>query len=244
MKVSIGVAGGNGECEDFAFCNEALVHDRVCVCSPGALCRIGVADGVGGNAGGMEAARMVVSRIADTDFSGMTVPQIRAFAQTLNRELIQYAAAVPGKAAMAAALTCVVSGAEGFCLIHAGNTRLYVMQGSYLKQLTRDHSTFQWLMDRGQYEAAQQCSRSEINCCFGGGDPRYAAQLEVRKLFGDPLPGAILLTSDGIHEYVDLDSMEDILAAAADDLDAIGSLMAAAADNGSTDDKTVIIVRR
>ena len=99
-------------------------------------------------------------------------------------------------------------------------------------------------MECGQYEAAEQCNKNEINCCLGGGTDRYAARLTVQKLFDKDLPDTLVFTSDGIHEYVDLDFMESALAAFDSDRDAAKAMIDKALQNGSMDDKTIIIVRR
>ena len=138
----------------------------------------------------------------------------------------------------------MVAAKDGYYLIHAGNTRLYVMQGSYLKQLTTDHTTYNWLMECGQYEAAETCRKSEINCCFGGGTQRYANRLIVEKVFGKYFPDTFLLTSDGIHDFVSLDCMEDALSSSDSDSEAAQIITDTARKNGSTDDTTIIILRR
>jgi protein phosphatase len=246
MNVCVGVAIGKGkvECEDSAFFNESLVDNRIVEYESSDFHCVGAADGVGGNAGGRNASSFVVSKISQTDFSQMSEDAIHAFVMNLNKELIHYASTMRGKTEMATTLTCVVAALDGFYLIHAGNTRLYIMQGSYLKQLTNDHTTYNWLVNCGQYETAEQCNKSEINCCLGGGSSQFANGVIVQKLFDDMLPDTMLLTSDGVHEYVDIDSMEEILAAADSDLEAIKMLVDKADTNGSTDDKTAIIARK
>lgn len=245
MKISICIYNGldKNQSEDTAFCNDSLVEKPFYKIETICLQCVGVADGVGGNAGGRDASIFIASQISQTDFSQMTEDTIRHFATMLNEELIHYASTMPGKTEMATTLTCVVAASDGYYLIHAGNTRLYVMQGSYLKQLTTDHTTYNWLMECGQYEAAEQCNKSEINCCFGGGTSRYARRLVVDKLFDD-CPDTLVLTSDGIHEFVDIDSIEDALATSESDCEAVKSITDIAIKNGSTDDKTIVIVRR
>lgn len=151
---------------------------------------------------------------------------------------------IPDKSEMATTLTCVVAAKDGYYLIHAGNTRLYVMQGSYLKQLTVDHTTYNWLIECGQYEAAEACKKNEINCCIGGGSQRYADQLVVEKVFDDYFPDTILFTSDGVHDFVSIDYMEEVLSNGNLDSDATQKITDLARKNGSTDDTTVIILRR
>lgn len=245
MNISIGVATGTGrtECEDSAFINDTIVSGSSQEHSNVKFRCIGVADGVGGNEGGKIASRYIATRIGHEDFSIMSGETIHRFLAELNAELIQYASSISGKQEMATTLTALVAAADGLYVIHAGNTRLYVMQGSYLKQITSDHTTYNWLMDRGQYEAAEQCKKNEINCCLGGGHTKYAAYLVVQKVFDEGLPDTLLFTSDGIHDYIDIDDMEDILNSKVSDIEKINQLAAKAAENGSSDDKAIIIFR-
>lgn len=245
MKVCLSVEIGNekNECEDTALFNRIIINNQIICIDDEALRCVGVADGVGGNAGGKIASRYIAHQFSQTDFTKMTECEIRQFVDKINTELINQAAAIPEKAEMATTLTCVVATNDGYYLVHAGNTRLYVVQGSYLKLLTTDHTTYNWLMECGQYEAAEQCNKSEINCCLGGGNLWFANRLVVDKLFDD-CPDTLILTSDGIHEFVDIDSIEDALAAAESDCEAVKSITEMAIRNGSTDDKTIVIVRR
>lgn len=241
LNVEIGYA--KSECEDTALCNQRIINNQIACMDDTALQCIAVADGVGGNAGGQLASRYVAHRLSQKDFTHMSEREIRLFVNDLNTELINHAATFPEKADMATTLTCVVATKDGYYLIHAGNTRLYVMQGSYLKQLTTDHTTYQWHMECGRHEAAEQCNRSEINCCLGGGNLRYANRLVVEKVF-DEYPNALVLTSDGVHEFVDLAFIEDALSNSGSDYEASKQIIDEAHRNGSEDDKTIIIVRR
>lgn len=245
MKVCLNVEIGSGksECEDTAIFNETIINNRRASIDGNDLRCVGIADGVGGNAGGRIASRYIAHKFSQSDVSHMTKDEIRVLVDNINAELINQAAAIPDKAEMATTLTCVVATKEGYFLIHAGNTRLYVMQGSYLKQLTIDHTTYNWLIECGQYEAAEQCNKSEINCCLGGGNTRYANRLVVDKLF-EECPDMLVLTSDGIHEFVDIDSIEDALTTAESDEEAVRLITEKAIQNGSTDDKSIIILRR
>jgi protein phosphatase len=69
---------------------------------------------------------------------------------------------------MATTLTGFYFNDGQYKIVHVGNTRAYVKQGKYLKQITSDHTTYNWLLNSGQIEAAAKCNRSEITNCFGG----------------------------------------------------------------------------
>ncbi len=246
MKIASYVMTGKNkiECEDTAIFNRIVINNRVMCMDDDAFFCVGVADGVGGNAGGRIASRYVAHQICQTDFLSMTQQDIYAFITEINTNLITHAASIPDKSEMATTLTCVVAAKDGHYLIHAGNTRLYVMQGAYLKQLTVDHTTYDWLVECGQYEAAKTCRKSEINCCIGGGSQKYIKRLVVEKIFDDFFPNTLLLTSDGIHDFVTIDCMEDTLSSSNSDFDAIRIIAELARKNGSTDDTTIIILRK
>ena len=110
--------------------------------------------------------------------------------------------------------------------------------------MTVDHTTYDWLVECGQYEAAKTCRKSEINCCIGGGSQKYIKRLVVEKIFDDFFPNTLLLTSDGIHDFVTIDCMEDTLSSSNSDFDAIRIIAELARKNGSTDDTTIIILRK
>jgi protein phosphatase len=246
MKVSVGVEKGSNktECEDTAFLNELLISSQFMTGEKDDLQCVGVADGVGGNAGGRIASRYVTYRLARTSFSHMNEDGIRQLIKNINEEIVSQAAEIPGMEAMATTLTCIVAANQVYYLIHAGNTRLYIMQGSYLKQITSDHTTSNWLISCGQYEAAQQCNINEINCCIGGGNTDYASQLVVEKIFDNDFPCLLIFTSDGVHDFADLDFIEDALNTSDSDGEAIRRIINRAVQNGSTDDKSIIVVRK
>lgn len=246
MKIclNVGIGCGKAECEDTAVFNNTLVNDKTILLDSDMFQRVGVADGVGGNAGGRIASRYIAHQICQADFLSMTQQDIHSFVTDINTDLIAHAASIPDKSEMATTLTCVVAAKDGYYLIHAGNTRLYVMQGSYLKQLTVDHTTYNWLIECGQYGAAETCRKNEINCCIGGGSQQYIKRLVVEKVFGNCFPDTLLLTSDGIHDFVSIDCMEEAVSSGNSDSDAAQIITDLARKNGSTDDTTVIILRR
>ena len=246
MKVCINVETGKDkhECEDTALFNGTIINGQnMCLEDDSFRC-IGVADGVGGNAGGRIASRYIAHEVSQTNFTQMDENDIRLFVDNLNAELIKQASTILEKKEMATTLTCVVATAKDYYLIHAGNTRLYVMQGAYLKQLTTDHTTYNWLLEHGQFETAEECNKSEINCCLGGGNSQYSKRLVIETLFDGDFPDTLVLTSDGIHEFVDIDFIEEALASSENDSGAAKKISDEAQKNGSTDDKTIIIVRR
>jgi PPM family protein phosphatase len=196
-----------------------------------------VCDGVGGNRGGAEASTFVCHKLANAE--GIQPDAIRTFLVEINDQLISRAQETPELKQMATTLTGIYRNGDSNMLIHVGNTRAFTKQGKYLKQLTSDHTTYNWLKSSGQIEAAAVCNKSEITNCFGGNNPSLLSKLVVCELQRFSL---MLLTSDGIHEYVDVDSLEAILNGEGFYSDKCNQILLAAESAGSEDDMTVVII--
>ena len=196
-----------------------------------------IADGVGGNRGGDQASQFVLRELskhrdaARVDLAGLL--------KEINENLIATAASDGSAVDMATTLTGFYINDGQFTLIHIGNTRAYLKQGKYLNQITSDPTTYNWLLRNGQIEAAQNCNKSEITNCFGGSNPTLLAKLRVSECQQFALA---LLTSDGVHEYVDLDALEEIVTSEETPVDMCEAIVQRAVDAGSQDDISVVII--
>lgn len=245
MIITTGVKAGIGKqiCDDIAIIDDRIISEDFFACETDSIRFVGIADGVGGNAGGKEASSFVASKLMKINIQGDADDLKRRIIE-LNDELIDYAKSSQGLQNMATTLTVLVFSNEKCFLVHVGNTRMYVGQGAYLKQFTTDHTTYQWLLTHGQIEAAKVSNKNEISACMGGGDGRLIQQIEVRQIFEEGMPNCVIFTSDGIHEYVDIDGLESMIFEKIPDEDIIGEVMTKAEKNGSRDDKTLIILRK
>lgn len=244
MRVSVVVSKGLGKktCEDAVLLGHSVMSDceiELELDFPTMIC---VADGVGGNLGGELASNFLLNEIKKIQ-QQFDEKKITGQMLNLNKNLLKYANETDDKKQMATTLTGLFINETDMCYVQSGNTRLYIMQGNYLKQLTKDHTTYQWLMDCGNEEAANSCNKSEIRCCFGGGNERYINQLDVKSVENWFNISTILMTSDGIHEYIDIDTLEELLVSGEQDIDVARKITLLAIENGSKDDKTIIIIR-
>lgn len=189
-------------------------------------CVIGIADGVGGNAGGDIAAQFVCERLSEC------APDMDGFAG-VNAALLEFARKTPGKETMASTFSGIFPGGRA---LHIGNTRIYAVQGGYLKQLTEDMTTYNYLRSLGRFEEAERCRRSEITACFGGGRGSF-----FMPRLSDICSGRVLMTSDGVHDHVSTDNIEEILSRAESDISACREIVRTAAEHGSEDDISVIM---
>ena len=224
--------------EDTVLVGEIILSDEedtLPVPKDGFVC---VADGVGGNQGGAYASTFVLEKILS-----LTPPnEVRALMDELiriNNLLIQQRKNSPGLSSMATTLTGVFFRENEHYLMHVGNTRAYIKQGRYLKQVSQDHTVYNWLSKTGRSEEAEACNKNEITNCFGGGNAALLSKLYVAEI-GDF--SQLLLTSDGVHEYVDIDLLEDILNDDSSGEDKCNNILNAALTAGSDDDMTVILI--
>ena len=198
-----------------------------------------VADGVGGCRGGEKASRYVLRALAN--YQPGKEMDLRAFLTDINRRMIEEARSEGTTPDMATTMTGIYL-EDGVCtLCHIGNTRAYIRQGKYLKQITPDHTVYAWLMNSGQVEAAERCNKNEITNCFGGSNPALLSKLYITEC---PPFSLALLTSDGVHEYVDLDTLETILLGEGSYEKKCEDILRKARENGSEDDLSVVIYQR
>lgn len=198
-----------------------------------------IADGVGGNNAGAVAAFQVCKKMADT--LDLTPDAFSA----INEHLFSMGTANENYRNMATTATGVLFSEATGKIYHVGNTRLYAIQaGEYLKQLTLDDTVVDYLIRTGKLtedEAANYPARNEITSCFGGGKQTLLRikldnlDLSQYQLF--------LLTCDGIHDYLNTDEMEEILAGSDGDwASALRNLVARAKAKNSPDDCSAVII--
>ncbi len=196
---------------------------------------IAVADGVGGNKGGAVASHFIATRLTDAKSVSM-----ESLSQ-LNTELLDLSQANPQYNKMATTLSGIYFSKDKQFMFHIGNTRVYALQGGkYLKQLTADDTTLNYLLTSGQLsleEAGNFDKKNEITACFGGGT---AALFKV-KVSAIEITSSVLITSDGVHDYLSIDELEDTIDDYGISLQACEKLIDLARKNGSKDDASVIM---
>jgi protein phosphatase len=128
-------------------------------------------------------------------------------------------------------------------IVHAGDTRCYLLRDGELAQLTTDHTLAAQLVGTSvmSAEAAGKSRWSHVlNNAVGGGPRDVKAEVrraELRR--GD----VILLCSDGLTGHLDEDALARILAREATAERICGELIAAANGAGGRDNITAVVLR-
>jgi protein phosphatase len=206
-----------------------------------------VADGLGGCAAGEVAARLAIDTLRQ-EIGGWFDPcasGIRALATAVERanaRVRQEAQADRAQAGMATTLTAVLVQVDRATVAHVGDSRVYLLRGGALVQLTDDHTIVGSCVQAGiltQDEAATSPIRNILARAVGADD-----EIEVDGFQVDVEPGdTLLLSTDGLHGVVDDDEIRRVLLAEPDAAGAAALLVELANDLGGPDNVTVVLVR-
>lgn len=199
-----------------------------------------VADGMGGHESGEVASRIAVDFIHEQVARGVSLREAAARAHDVVTLAAREGLGKPGMGSTLVALQ--LQGAQ-YHVVWVGDSRAYLWSGVGLRQLTRDHSFVQRMVDEGQIssaEAANHPYRNVITQALGVAD---LDQVEVGEVTGTLNRGEmILLCSDGLTGEVSEGEIDTLLQPG-DGLQAQAeALVAAALEHGGSDNVTVALV--
>jgi protein phosphatase len=212
-----------------------------------------VADGMGGHRAGEVASSLAVRVVASQLMRDVYTPHILKTVPTSDQVPLTTAletaveaanqavhAQVPGSGTT---LTCALIIDARAYLAHVGDSRAYLYYNQHLKQVTKDHSYVDKLVELGQITleaAAVHPQRNVLYRAVGQGE-----QLEIDlHLIDLPVGARLLLCCDGLWGMLPDPIIQAILASAQTPQDACTELIAAANEAGGRDNITAIIIER
>lgn len=199
---------------------------------------LAVADGVGGGPSGEVASSIVIGALAELDPESPPESLEQAIALA-NQRLREAARADPALEGMGTTLTAVLAAGDQLKLAHIGDSRAYVYRDGTLRQLSRDDTFVQGLVDQGVIsaeEARRHPQRALVTQAMHGADiePSYQT-IEVQPT------DRYLLCSDGLTDYVELDAVAQTLARTDDLAECARQLVDLALAAGAPDNVSVIV---
>jgi PPM family protein phosphatase len=208
-----------------------------------------VADGMGGQAGGQIASTIAVESVRDVYFSHASADPLEALMAGFaagHAAIQEYAQQHPELAGMGTTCTAVVLLDGQLFYGHVGDSRLYLIRGGAISQLSQDHSRVARLVREGAItpeEAAGHPDRNVLTAALGmesaghGDSPGDFPQAPVPLESGDIL----LICTDGLHGLVSDEEMR-LAASAHPPREACLELVNLAKDRGGFDNITLQIV--
>lgn len=206
---------------------------------------LAVCDGVGGYLGGNVAAETVLDTL--NLISPEQLENISTLAKQLdqaNEEILRIKGSDTESNQMLTTVAGVVLGDKRTLVFHAGDSRVYRLRGSILRQLTLDHSPAQeYLTYNGEVEDPEGflAANSQISRFLGKRDG--SAPPEVEEL-PRPMDGDLyLICSDGLWSVYRRSELEEMLQDH-EDLDALAqTLFDEALRRGSDDNVSICLIK-
>ena len=219
-----------------------------------------LADGIGGHRGGEVAAELAVNHIMQSAARGdgkFSRDYIEQAVNEASSAIASHSATNEELKGMGA--TCVIAWIidNKLYTAYVGDSRIYLMRGERIQQLTIDHSWVQEAMDKGILTPELARNHPNVHVIrrylgspvppepdfrlnlFEGEDPAESEKNQGTEL----LPGdTLLLCSDGLTDLVWDDEILDVVRSSANLKDASHALVDLANERGGHDNITVVLI--
>jgi serine/threonine protein phosphatase PrpC len=215
-----------------------------------------VADGMGGREAGERASAVAVCSLADSMLNTLRwhfrssprrEPEVMADLKDAllrcQQQIGEEARLEPSTQGMGTTVTVAYLLWPRMFVVHVGDSRCYLLRDGQLRQLTRDHSWAQLLVEAGRLSADEaRTSRYQHmlwNVVGGENDEIEPDVFREEMEFGD----AVLLCTDGLNKHLADDEIAAVLRQNRPAEELCRQLVAAANDAGGSDNVTVVVAR-
>lgn len=217
-----------------------------------------LSDGMGGQASGEIASRMVCETVVEhcLDAAESTACSSRDCAADIselgnelsdairlaNSAVRSAAEQIPEQSGMGATVVAVMLTEERVVIAHVGDSRAYRLRNGQLEQLTRDHSFVAEQIQQGLMSAHEAAQSNLQNVLMRAVGADAEVQVEVtEELFAEG--DTLLLCSDGLTKELSDAQIAGVLASVEGPQEAADNLVDMANEAGGSDNITVIVLR-
>lgn len=213
-----------------------------------------VADGVGSGRGGETASRSAVEAVtryvgeaihtyytADASDEAEFTASLSEAALRVHEDLVRLAAVTPGVEKLATTLTLFIGLWPRGYLVQVGDSRYYLFNKGSLRQISRDQTVGQELVDSGavaQGHPAHVKWARTLSSAIGGSESK-----PVVTSFESDWDNVHLMCSDGLTRHVSDERIRERLAGMTSARQACEALLQDALDGGGKDNITMIVAR-
>ncbi|MEU7588116.1 protein phosphatase 2C domain-containing protein [Micromonospora sp. NPDC049230] len=205
---------------------------------------VAVADGMGGMAAGDLASALTIDAVAPLDVEtpeDALVAALEGGIALATSRIRQAVAEDPERQGMGTTLTALLFARTGSCLAlaHVGDSRAYLFREGVLKQVTRDDTFVQMLVEQGVITADQASShprRAVVTQALQGDEVTPSYSTMVPRV-GDRW----LLCSDGLSNVVRPDTLAEVLRDYPDRTACTAKLIDLALHAGAPDNVSVVV---
>lgn len=203
---------------------------------------IAVADGMGGAPAGEVASEIVIDTLAPVESSPPdqeALAVLRDAIGTANARIRAVTDADQTTEGMGTTVTAVLLAGRRLAVAHVGDSRGYLLRHGGLRQLTRDDTYVQTLVDQGgltPQEARRHPQRSLVTRAVQGNP----VEPTITALTAEP-GDRLLLCSDGLSDVVDDDALAAVLVGYPDRAQCADQLVKLAHQAGAPDNVTLVV---
>jgi PPM family protein phosphatase len=218
-----------------------------------------VADGMGGHSHGETAAELALDTLryymdCSRDRFDVTWPfgynfdlsidanRLVTAIQLANRQVWRYAEQAPEYSGMGTTLASLLFTGSRTIVGHVGDSRIYLIRGEHMHQLTADDTWISAVLARGllqPHEAAKHPMKNVLTQAAGSRDPLNVHILEQALEPND----TFILSSDGLHGVIGDEAIASVLSAGADLEQTVYALINSARQHGGPDNISCVMVR-
>jgi serine/threonine protein phosphatase PrpC len=202
----------------------------------------GICDGMGGHASGAVASQLAIATIAEVLARGPANDQELLVGAILaaNQVVYERSAADPECHGMGTTVVGIRFDGDRLHVCHVGDSRIYLLRGGQLFQITRDHSLINLYADHPDLVGKLGPAHSNIIV-------RAIGLREIVEVEHSVLPledgDLFLLCSDGLVDMAEDWMVREILTTGESLEDTVATLIRAANNHGGADNVSVILAR-
>ncbi|MGN0413157.1 MAG: Stp1/IreP family PP2C-type Ser/Thr phosphatase [Lachnospiraceae bacterium] len=203
-----------------------------------------IADGMGGHKAGDYASRYAVDTIEKETLESLEEnPEIilqKAISKA-NKDIREISHQNPDMEGMGTTIVAATIYGKYMKVANVGDSRLYIINGKKIKQITRDHSLVEEMVRIGELDrtsARNHPNKNIITRAVGVTASVVADFFDVELKDGD----VILMCSDGLSNMLEDEEIRMIACAQRDIIEKAEALVRAANNNGGKDNISLIII--
>lgn len=220
-----------------------------------------VADGMGGHQGGNRASTLAIDLLINQLLNSMHwffqidkdqdqdereldfIEDLKKLLQRAHEGIEKESHEILSRKGMGTTLTMAYVIWPWMYVVHAGDSRCYLMRGDEIRQLTRDHTVSSQLVANGGMTAVEAESSPWSNVLYNAlGAGATAVEAEIHKVRLEPNDTVVLCT-DGLYRYVAEDEIQTMLESEMEPQECCRTLIELANFRGGADNSTIIVAR-
>jgi len=216
-----------------------------------------VADGMGGHAAGEQASAMAIEFLVEqllnkvhwffrihVDAENEFIDSLKMMLKETHKKIQAEGKKSTTLHGMGTTLTMTYMVWPKLYVLHAGDSRCYLIRDNEVEQLTTDHTLAKRLIDSGELKPADALKSRWSNVLWNvlGGKSDVELTAEVRNVILRE-NDTILLCSDGLHRYLNDAKIVELLAEHPTPGAAVAAFIQLALDAGADDNVTVVVAK-